>query len=283
MQYVERLERYHEVSLEDPMRVVNTSLNVICMKDSWHKYVDRSLVAILPVPNRFLSKEDINFTAKPRFNVPGQPYASMLRPEDDCSEDDYQLPEQTLFERVRKNDEKATAEVKWKQEDGKEAVNAAELITAPGYPKFKKPREEPFNDESQLVLQYLSRGPWEWVREMYGPFPITPLHFCGTAHVFPSLRCTRRIPAPSDSAKYIRTHAYCRDLDLDLALSPHCGTATAADEQRWDLLLGWSPPSVVARQEAKIRRARRIEQGLGKAQVMQWRGTIVPTSDERLP
>jgi hypothetical protein len=45
MQYVERLERYHEVPLEDPMRVVNTSLNAICMKDSWHKYVDRSLVA----------------------------------------------------------------------------------------------------------------------------------------------------------------------------------------------------------------------------------------------
>lgn len=75
------------------------------------------------------------------------------------SEDDYQLPEQTLFERARKNDEKPSAEVKWKQEDGKEAVNAAELITAPGYPKFKKPREEPFNDETQLVLQYFITGP----------------------------------------------------------------------------------------------------------------------------
>lgn len=49
MQYAERLKRYHEVPLEDQMRVVNTSLNAICMKDSWHKYVDRSLVAILPV------------------------------------------------------------------------------------------------------------------------------------------------------------------------------------------------------------------------------------------
>jgi hypothetical protein len=109
----------------------------------------------------------------------------MLRPEDEShgdaqsepssthlrlsgSEDDYQLlssvSEQTPFERVRKNDEKPTAEVKRKQADEIKAVNAAErdlayLITSPGYPKFKKPREEPFNDESQLVLQYFITGP----------------------------------------------------------------------------------------------------------------------------
>lgn len=47
MQYLECLERFHEVPQEDRMHSVDTPWNVICLKDSWHKYVTKARAAIL--------------------------------------------------------------------------------------------------------------------------------------------------------------------------------------------------------------------------------------------
>ncbi|KAJ7132281.1 hypothetical protein C8R44DRAFT_46829 [Mycena epipterygia] len=180
MQYVERLERYHEVPPEDQML-----LNIICMKDTWHKYLTKARAAILLVPNRFLSKEDVNFTAKSRFKDV-KPYSDLLRREEDDgqfesspthprfrSDEEYQpppssseqsTPVQVPSERLRDIEKKTIVKAERKQEEEKEAGKAVErdlvyLSSGQGYAKFRKPTEEPFNDESQVVLQYFVTGP----------------------------------------------------------------------------------------------------------------------------
>ncbi|KAJ6568224.1 hypothetical protein DFH09DRAFT_1155022 [Mycena vulgaris] len=180
--YVKRLVRNHEVPLEDQMRVVDTPLNAVCMKDTWHKYVTRAVAAILLVPNRFLSKEDIKFKPKARFS---EPYSDVLRPEEESDdggkpeppskrprlfggEEECQPPSSSKqasptpvrasSQRVRDNSEKATADARRKQEE-EAAAEAAERDTGRGHPKSEKPPEEPFNHDSQLVLQYFVTGP----------------------------------------------------------------------------------------------------------------------------
>lgn len=107
IQYVERLESFHDVPPEDQMHVVDSPMNAICMKDSWHKYVTRGRAAILlvrsleqdyglhspheQVPNKFFSKEDIRFTPKGRFKNDGQP-SDLLRREDESYDDGQSEP-----------------------------------------------------------------------------------------------------------------------------------------------------------------------------------------------
>ncbi|KAJ7488996.1 hypothetical protein FB451DRAFT_1552917 [Mycena latifolia] len=340
-EYVECLERFHEVSPEDQMHVVDTSLNVICMKDSWHRYVTKARAAILLVPNRFLSKEDIKFTAKPRFREDGQPYSDVLRREDKShndgqsepfpthpgfgGEEEYQPPPSSSeqgtpvrvpSERLR-DIEMAIAKAERKQEE-KEAVEAAEqalahLTSGRGYAKFQKPTEEPFNDESQLVLQYFVTGREGVSHADMRTVPhntpallregthlsVAALHAAYTCAVWKAFSpsttdsiLTPRIPRCDHYGLQRTQHNTSGPTSGEgsgsrtaPASTSHSHSHTFAgqqqqrderDERGWDLLLGWSTPSVVARQKAEMRRARRIERELGKARVMQWNGTLVP-------
>ncbi|KAF8195719.1 hypothetical protein K438DRAFT_1826402 [Mycena galopus ATCC 62051] len=306
------------------MRVVDTPLNVICMKDTWHRYVTNAAAAILLVPNRFLSKEDIKFTAKPRFKDDSQPSDVLRREEEEESHDDGQSePSPTHLEplslseqgtpvrapstRLRDIEKKAVAEAERNQKEQKDDGR--------GYARFQKPTEEPFNDESQLVLQYFVTG-----REGVGDTDVqalphnTPallregtelsvvaLHAAYTCAVWkafsPSttdsilipriprfdhyglLRTKHNTSGPTSGEGSSSRTAPASTSTSTSHLPSHSHTSAGQQQQRheqaWDLLLGWSIPSVVARQKAEIRRARRIEQELGKARVMQWNGTAV--------
>ncbi|KAJ7615102.1 hypothetical protein DFH06DRAFT_1146157 [Mycena polygramma] len=188
-EYVQHLEHYHEVPEEDQMGTVETPLNIISMKDSWHTYVSRSRAVIMLVPNRFLSVEDINFIPKPRFergdfsdailqdleegSQDGSQSRSPTPPHTGRHSDDDFTPTTPVSDqpgtlrapstRVHGKAEQASAQATKKKKDEEAALEAAQralahLTSAQGYPKFPKPAEEPFNDESQLVMQYIVTG-----------------------------------------------------------------------------------------------------------------------------
>ncbi|KAJ7267665.1 hypothetical protein B0H12DRAFT_1229953 [Mycena haematopus] len=328
-EYIERLERFHEVPLEDQMHVVDTPLNIISMKVTCHMLVTRAVAAILPVPNRFLSKEDIKFTAKPRFK--GDIQLNSLHRAEGSHEDDQSEPSPTNpsfgsgdeeyrpplssseqqhnparahSARLRQAQKNAIAEAEREEKEEKAALEKAahalaHLTSGQGYAKFQKPKEEPFNDDSQLVLQYLVGGVDEW--ETGGVPHNTPallregtrlsvaaLHAAYTCAVWKTFSpsttdstlaphiprydhyglqrtrhkssrptggegsSSRTAPAPtSTSTPHLHSHSHSHTF---------AGQQRQLDERSWDLLLGWSIPSVAARPKAAIRRARPIEQ-----------------------
>ncbi|KAJ6532055.1 hypothetical protein B0H19DRAFT_466340 [Mycena capillaripes] len=60
--YVKSLECYHEVPEEDCMNTVETPLNVVCIKDTFHTYLAKAYASILPV--RRLEQAGIALTAR---------------------------------------------------------------------------------------------------------------------------------------------------------------------------------------------------------------------------
>jgi hypothetical protein len=274
------------------------------------------------VPNRFLSKEDIKFTAKPRFKEDGQPSDVLCR-EEESHDDSQSEPSPTHpgfgsdkeeYRQPLSSSEQGTPirvpstrlrDIEKKQEEQKEAVEAAEQALAHptsgwGYAKFQKPTEEPFNDEFQLVLQYLVTGRKGVSHADMRTVPhntpallresthlsVAALHAAYTYTVWkvfsPSTTdsiltphiprfdhygllqtqhntlgptsgegSTSRTALASTSTSHLHSHSH-----------TFAGQQQQQDERRWDLLLGWSIPSVVARQKAETRRARRIEQEL---------------------
>jgi len=351
-EYVKCLERFHEVPQKDQMHTVETPWNVVCMKDSWHRYVTRARAAILLVPNRFLSKEDVNFTAKSRFEEDGKPYSDLLRREEESHDDgqsepspthprfyndeEYQPPPSSSeqgtvrmpSETLRDIEKNAIVEAEQKQEEEKAAVEAAEqtlahLTSGRGYAKFRKRTEEPFNDESQLVLQYFvtGRDGVSAVDERTVPhntpallregtrLSVVALHVAYTCAVWKAFSPNTtnpvlipRIPrfdhyglqrsgptsgegsssrtAPTSTSTSASTSAsHSRTLHSRSHSHTFAGQQQQRDEQGWDLLLGWSIPSVVARQKAEMRRARGIERELRKARVIQWNSTIISGSN----
>ncbi|KAJ6568403.1 hypothetical protein DFH09DRAFT_1155299 [Mycena vulgaris] len=297
------------------------------------------------VPNRFLSKEDIDLTPKSRFKD-GKPYSDLLRREEGShndsqselspthprfrSDEEFQpppssseqdTPVQIPSERLRDIEKKATVKAQRKQEEEKAAVKAAEqalvhLTSGRGYAKFRKPTEEPFNDESQLVLQYFVTGRDGVSAADERTIPhntpallregtrlsVAASHAAYTCAVWRAFSpnttnsvLTPRIPrfdhyglqrsgstsgkgsssrtaSTSTSASHSHSHSH-----IFAGQQQQQGKRgwDERDERDWDLLLGWSIPSVVARHKAEMRRARAIEREARKAKVIQWNSTIV--------
>ncbi|KAJ6606542.1 hypothetical protein DFH09DRAFT_1120528 [Mycena vulgaris] len=335
-EYVKCLERFHEVPQKDQMHTVETPWNVVCMKDSWHTYVTKARAAILLVPNRFLSKEDIDFTPKSRFKEDGKPYSDSLRREEESHDDsqsepspphprfrndeefqpppsssEQDTPVRMLSESLRDTEKKTVVEAQRKQEEEEAAVKAAEqalahLTSGRGYAKFRKPAEEPFNDESQLVLQYFvtGRDGVSATDERTVPhntpallregtrLSVAALHAAYTCAMWRAFSpnttnsvLTPRIPrfdhyglqrsgptsGEGSSSRNASTSASHSHSHISAGQQQQRGERVwdERDERDWDLLLSWSIPSVVARQKAEMQREAM------KAKVIQWNSTIV--------
>lgn len=131
------------------------------------------------VPNRFLSKEDINFTPKSRFKEDSKPYSNLLRREEESydnsqsepspshprfqgcksppSSSEHDTPIRIPSERLCSMENEVIADRKPEEEKAAEQA-LTHLTSGRGYTKFIKPPQTPFTDESQLVLQYFVTG-----------------------------------------------------------------------------------------------------------------------------
>ncbi|KAJ7066134.1 hypothetical protein C8F01DRAFT_1122286 [Mycena amicta] len=307
--YVEHLERFHEVPQEDQMNTVESSRNIVCMQLVWHIYMAKSWAAILHVPNRFLSKDDIAFTSQPRFADDGNSYSDLLRAEQEMQVESQSGPSAThprfpSDEEFRHIEEKDITSGQQKAE-GKGAEQARVHLTGGrGYPAFRKPPEQPFNDESQLVLQYFVTG---------GKDGVSSADERTVPHnTAARLREGTRLSVVALHTAYICAvwKAFCPDTEnsvlapdiprfghlTSLRAAPASGSHTATlsstsiplwnsymsarreQKQRndwaWDLMLGWRIPSVIARQEAEMGRARDVEREANEAKVRQWSRTV---------
>ncbi|KAJ7066145.1 hypothetical protein C8F01DRAFT_694822 [Mycena amicta] len=317
-EYVKRLEQFHGVPPEERMNTVESARNMVSMKAAWHTYVAKSVAAILVVPNRFLSKDDIAFTSQPRFAQDGNSYSEPspenpspttsslssgkdskeYKPELLLSETDIPLRPQS--ERIQQDAEKSVTADRQKKAAEEAAVKAAEeaiahLVSARGYPEFLTPTEPPFNDQSQLVMQYLdTEGEFrvglddQWavphntaarLREgtRLSVLALHTAYICAVWNAF-SPDTENSVLAP-DIPRF--GHLTSFKLRAAPAFDSHTATlsSTSRQEQRregwaWDLMLGWRIPSVVARQEAEMRRARDVEREANEAKVRQWSRTV---------
>ncbi|KAJ7771819.1 hypothetical protein B0H16DRAFT_1514855 [Mycena metata] len=350
--YVEQLENFYSVPDAERIWVVDTPWNILCVKDTWHKFIGRGKAGALPVPNRFLSVADVNFKPAPRFQDPDDIYNgpkslnSYLSNDENeseetvCSANDTDfVPPRTIVvgsigrgsERVCSRAQATTETAKLKVEQDQQHYEELEgqlahLTSAPGYPEFSRLPEDPFDDESQLVLQYFRRGihgvpaideyavPHNTaatlragtrlsvtalhamytcaIWQTFGPLGDTPLipkvpHF---AHL--ELLQQVSVPAPSNptisslssssssapstagstSIFSQQSHALRNDSmasRADMIIKSRV-QAEEREEAGWNMLLGWSIPSIVAKQQVEMRRREEKERAASAQKVVEW-------------
>ncbi|KAJ7052138.1 hypothetical protein C8F01DRAFT_1376223 [Mycena amicta] len=266
--YVEHLERFHEVPQEDQMNTVESSRNIVY---------------------------DIACTSQPRFADDGNSYSDLLRAEQEMQVESQSGPSAThpRFEEFRHIEEKDMTSGQQKAEEKGAEQALAHLMSGRGYPEFRKPPEQPFNDESQLVLQYFVTGGKDGVNsadERTVPhntparlregtrLSVLALH---TAYICAVWKAFSPDTKNSVLAPDIPRFGHLTSLRAAPAFDSHTATlsSTSRQEQRregwaWDLMLGWQIPSVVARQEAEMRRAHDAEREANEAKVRQWSRTV---------
>ncbi|KAJ6538437.1 hypothetical protein DFH09DRAFT_1176879 [Mycena vulgaris] len=235
--YVKRLVRNHEVPLEDQMRVVDTPLNAVCMKDTWHKYVTRAVAAILLVrslqqdwacTNRCLIDSSQKRTSSSSLRpVLANPILTCCVPRKSRTTvaNLSRLLNVLVSSAARRNasrhcrPNKPPRPLSERLPRGSATIARRPLRT-PGGSRRRKQQQSSQQNGTWLIsplgggtrnskslpshstmtrssfFSILSRGQREWVMEMCEAFPRIHPHSCGRAHVFPSPRCTPRIPAP---------------------------------------------------------------------------------------
>ncbi|KAJ7167532.1 hypothetical protein C8R46DRAFT_1093310 [Mycena filopes] len=274
-EYVEQLEVFHGVPEEERTGTVDTPWNLLCVKCTWHKYIGLGKAAALPVPNRFLSADDIDFTPADRFQEDNIIYDAPKSIDPHLSGDENESQSDS-----RARAQAANETAKREQEADKEQFEEAErllahLTSAQGYPDFPRPAELPFNDNSQLVLQYLKRGIHgvAAIDEHIVPHNTAATLRAGTRLSVTALHAIYTCATTTPLIPHIPRFAH---LKVPATVSNEAGSsnvisavqddifASRADsiikrqvheeevaEQAWDMLLGWSIPSAVAKQEAE--------------------------------
>ncbi|KAJ7355711.1 hypothetical protein DFH08DRAFT_506427 [Mycena albidolilacea] len=198
-EYVKCLERFHEVPQEDQMHTVETPWNVICVKDSWRTYLTKARAAILLVPNRFLSNEDIDFTPKSRFKEDGKPYSDLPPREEESYDNSQSQPSPThpRFQGCSATWRTRSSRTgNRRRKSSRASLGASHQwagISTRNSPNLPK---HPSTTSLSWSCNILWQGAREWALPTCGPFHTIPLHSCGREHIFPLSRCTRRTPAP---------------------------------------------------------------------------------------